>query len=238
MKTKIASIAVAFLVMSAAAQSSERALADIVDTALDNIEWNFEMSYAFDETSREDDETLVGRYDPTRPAGERWTLLSVDGRAPTDDEIDEYVAMKDFEHRDVGGDDDGLEKLIKPGSLRLISETEHAWTIGFDPQFDVDDDDEKFLNGLDGVLRVSKRTGALLLMDMRNQRPLRPIVGAKIKKMVMRFEFGPATRSGPNVLKVVDVVVSGSALMLVRFDEHERYEFSNFEYVGDRLPQS
>lgn len=32
----------------------------------------------------------VERYDPSRPAGQRWTLLSVDGRAPSDAELKDY----------------------------------------------------------------------------------------------------------------------------------------------------
>ncbi len=32
--------------------------------------------------------TTVDRYDPTRPPAQRWTLVSIDGRAPTADEAD------------------------------------------------------------------------------------------------------------------------------------------------------
>ncbi len=32
----------------------------------------------------------VESYDPARPAGQRWTLVSVDGRAPTADELKDY----------------------------------------------------------------------------------------------------------------------------------------------------
>jgi hypothetical protein len=33
----------------------------------------------------------VERYDPARPAGQRWTLVSVDGRAPTAEEAKDYA---------------------------------------------------------------------------------------------------------------------------------------------------
>ena len=34
-----------------------------------------------------DVKTRVDRYDPARPRAQRWTLVSLDGRAPTSDEI-------------------------------------------------------------------------------------------------------------------------------------------------------
>ena len=38
----------------------------------------------------------IERYDPSRPAGKRWTLVSVDGKAPTADEARDYAkAMAD-----------------------------------------------------------------------------------------------------------------------------------------------
>lgn len=38
----------------------------------------------------------IERYDPSRPAGQRWTLVSVDGKAPTADEAKDYAkAMAD-----------------------------------------------------------------------------------------------------------------------------------------------
>lgn len=235
---KSTSILLALLVLALfrTATATDTPLADIVEGALNGVEWNFETSWAFDETSHEDGRTVVGRYDPSLPVEDRWQLLGIDGRPPTAEETEDYVSSKDFEHLDVGDNDggNGLHELIRPGSLRLLDQNERYWNIGFDPQFDADDEDEQFLNSLTGLLRISRKTGALALMDMRNERPLRPIVGAKINKMVMRFEFGPTVTDGPTVLKVVDVIVRGSALVFVRFDEHERYEFSNFVRVGAR----
>ena len=50
----------------------------------------------------------------------------------------------------------------------------------------------------------------------------------------MRFEFDRATLNGPEVMTLIDVQVNGSALMFVRFDETERFAFSEFEYVGEK----
>jgi len=39
-------------------------------------------------------QTIVERYDPSRPADRRWTLSSIDGRAPTADEAAKYARSR------------------------------------------------------------------------------------------------------------------------------------------------
>ncbi|MFC3713615.1 hypothetical protein ACFOMD_13625 [Sphingoaurantiacus capsulatus] len=40
--------------------------------------------------------TIVERYDPSRPVGQRWTLVSIDGKAPPADDVRDHAkAMKD-----------------------------------------------------------------------------------------------------------------------------------------------
>ena len=69
--------------------------AALFEEAAAAIVWDLEDRWAFTETRLSDDTLWVSRFDPRRADDERWTLLSVDGRAPTDSELREFAADKD-----------------------------------------------------------------------------------------------------------------------------------------------
>ena len=85
--------------------------ADIVRRAFASIDTDTHRSWAFTETSTEDEQTWVGRYDPSEAEDRRWTLLSVDGREPTRDEREDYVRDRHDEFEDDEDDDDGSEMI-------------------------------------------------------------------------------------------------------------------------------
>ena len=177
----------------------------------------------------------VARFDPSKPDGERWTLLSFDNRPPSVEETESFLEEKSWDKHpgNSGGDNDILE-LVDPDTLQLIEETDDYLRLSFRPDFDNEDaEDRKFFKHMRGEVQISKPDGAIEFLDIRNTKPIRPIIGAKIKSMVMRFEFGEATSGGPLVLKHVSAGAKGSAMIVVRFNELETFDFSDFEFVGD-----
>ena len=52
----------------------------VVQSTLENIANDFDESWAFTETTTEDDSEFVGRFDPSLADDRQWNLLSVDGR--------------------------------------------------------------------------------------------------------------------------------------------------------------
>ena len=75
-----------------AGAASAESPADIVDRAFAAISTDYQRTWAFTETETNDGATRVGRFDPRRPPGMRWSLLSVDGRAPSEQEVEDYLA--------------------------------------------------------------------------------------------------------------------------------------------------
>jgi hypothetical protein len=206
----------------------------IVGDALDRITWNFETAWAFNETAVDDTVTTIGRFDPSKDEGSQWQLLSYDNRPPSPEEQENYARSKAFSHLDMQSDDgDGLASMIRFETLELVDEGASYWEYSFRPEFGADEEEAQFLDSLHGSLRVSKLTGNVLSIDIRNLKTIRPIVGAKIKRLTIRFEFGETVIEGPWVLTKLEVHVQGSAFVVVRFNELERYEFSDFEFVGE-----
>jgi len=240
MKSKLtghAALSALFLAtaFAASAETVNGGYEALFEEALQSIEWNARESWAFTETASGSDGEFVGRYDPRLPEAEHWTLVSIDGRAPTEKESREYAERKRGEHHDDDREDDReIDGMVDPGSLELVEETGDYWLLRFVPTDDSDDDEmgRKMLERMDGTVKIVKDGHYLEYLDIRNTRPIRPQAGVKMKKFLTRITFGPAVDGGPIVMKSMDVAIKLSAFLLIRVDETESVRFSDFEYAG------
>ena len=216
---------------------------DIVQRAFESIDREFDKDWAFTETSTSEDVVTIGRYDPRLPEHERWTLVSVDGLEPQDDEIEAYLEEKDRRRGRRGGppdeeaehDEDEREysAIVNFTSLELVEETSDHWIFDFKPRIDDDDDsDAKFMRDVNGQLKIMKSGHYVATLNMHNEKTIKPAVGVKISKFITTMTFGPAADDGPIVRLAVDVEVKGRAMLVIKFDEVEKTRFSEFEYAG------
>ena len=242
MKSKLMGHAALAALLLAAAHAASTETANgggyeaLFEEALRSIEWNARERWAFTETASGSDGEFVGRYDPRLPEADRWTLVSIDGRAPTEKESREYAERKRSEHRDDEQEEDrDIDGMVDPGSLELVEETADYWLLRFVP---TDDDDEdamgrEVMERMDGTVRIIKDGRYLEYLDIRNTEPIRPKVGVKMKKFLTRITFGPAVEGGPIVMRSMDVAINLSAFLVVRVDETESVRFSDFEFAAD-----
>ncbi len=198
----------------------------LVEDAVTALDSGYHEEWAFTETKLEDEKLWVGRFDPSRPKNERWSLLSVDGRDPSDDEIDDYLGDQDDPS---GGDESSVSAMIEPGSVRLIEETDDFWRFAFVPS----DDDEAFLRNVDSTLRIMKDGRYLAEIELVAQRPFKPGFGVKFDEFLTRLTFAPVADGGPIAPRTVDVKVKGRAVLVFRFDETTALAYSDFEHVGN-----
>lgn len=201
----------------------------LLDEAVEAIAWDFEKEWAFTETSLQEDELWVGRYDPRLEEDERWLLISVDGKEPTGRQRREYRHDKD-EHRDDADDDDNrVTAIVAPDSLELVEETDEYWLFTFVPS----EEEAAFINGVDAMIRIRKDGRYVESLEMRNHEDIKPGYGTRITEFQTRFTFGPAVENGPVVQKSLNVRVKGRALLFIGFDETEAIQYSDFEHVAD-----
>ena len=208
----------------------------LFERALESIAWDFPESWAFTETETGSDGEFVGRYDPRMPDADRWTLLSIDGRAPTPEEARRYAERKQGDrHEDDQEDDGDIDAMVEPGSLALVEETDDYWLLRFVPTDDGDDDEvgRKVMERMDGTAKIIKDGHYLEYIDIRNTRPIRPKAGVKMKQFLTLITFGPAVDGGPIVMQSMDVSIKLSAFLVVRVDETQSLRYSDFEYAGD-----
>ncbi len=205
---------------------------DIVKRAFSNISNDFHQEWAFTESVTEEGVTIVSRYDPRFSDNARWNLLTIDGRAPTADEIADY--QDDKENEFDGHDDDSEIDIVNLDTLELIEETDDSWVYRFIPEVDDDDDEEgrEFMQQVDGTIKVIRDGNYLEYMDLRNDKPIRPAFSVKISRFLTRLTFGPAGDDGPIVPLSIDVEVKGRAILVIKIDVVESIRYSEYEYVG------
>ena len=229
-----------FVTPVACAQAPHGSYEALFQSAIKAITWDFHEDWAFAVTSSGNDGDRVGRFDPRQSEDERWTLLTIDGRVPTDEESAEY-AENNHHFGDGDNDDDNSDNnaidMVEPGTLRLVEETDDYWLLGFVPTDDGDEDDvgRKVLESMQGTVKIIKDGEYLAYIDIHNEKPIRPRIGVKMKKFLMHMSFGPIAEDGPVVMQSMDFAIKLSAFVLVRVNEAESIAFSDFEYAGEAL---
>lgn len=128
------------------------------------------------------------RHDPSRPAGEQWTLLEFAGRAPTADEITRHHVIRAKGGSGATYQADFTPAQIDRGSLHLEREDEGSavFTGGFSEDAAQGD---ALLGRLSLRLTVDKRRGEIAAYELRLQRPYSPVLGVKISELVAGAEF-------------------------------------------------
>jgi len=237
-KGLIAVVAV-FFTSVACAEAPHGSYEALFQSAIKAITWDFHGDWAFTVTSSGSDGDRVGRFDPRRPQDERWTLLMIDGRPPTNKESAEYAKNNHhFGDGDGDGDngDDSAIDMVEPETLRLVEETDDYWLLSFVPTDDDDDDvGRKVLESMQGTVKIIKDGEYLAYIDIHNEKPIRPQLGVKMKKFLMHMSFGPIADDGPVVMRSMDFAIKLSAFVLVRVSEAESMAFSDFEYAREPL---
>jgi hypothetical protein len=200
-----------------------------VKDAFESLSTDFHEEWAFTHVETEDDVELIGRYDPSLVESERWQLMSVNGREPTADESADYRREMADEFND--DDDESDDGIIDYESLFLIRDTPELRVYRFSPNFGDEGDDvgAKFLRNVEGTLSIARDGNYVQSIELRNERPIRPIFSVKISQFLTHLQFGPAAGVGPIVPLSVEVEVKGRAALFVKIDERESVRFMDYE---------
>lgn len=203
----------------------------LVERAFGAMEQDLSAHWAFTETAQNTDGTYVAHCDPRR--SERWELVSVDGRDPTVDEIEEFLEEKDRDREaKENSKGNGLHSLVATGSLELIEETGVHWLFAFKPKTDTDDE-AKFMAFVDGTLKVVKDGHYVALIEMHNNGTIKPGKGVKLTKFETRLEFAQALANEPIVPVRVSTAVQGKAMLVIKFDEQGLITYSDFKRIAE-----
>ncbi|HEX2861830.1 MAG TPA: hypothetical protein VHN79_09325, partial [Lacunisphaera sp.] len=98
---------------------------DHLRTALDNLNTSVPSDWAYTLATVRDERAITERFEPGRPGGASWSLIEMEGRTPTRDELEKYRRARSAS---PGGVQANFQRHdIDPGSLALVREdADHA----------------------------------------------------------------------------------------------------------------
>lgn len=208
---------------------------EIVGRALAALYEDYKRSWSFTETSTAKGETKVATYDPRKSGSKRWTLVSVDGRPPTDKDRKTFRAQKLKQEQEVNRRDKAIGPRatvrIRPGTLKLRQKTDTHWIFDFIPAQEGDDD--RIMRYVTGTMKIVKDGHYVESVVLRNDASITPLIGVKISTILVVQKFAPAKPAGPIVPISVDVQIKGRAFLVAGFNESEFVRFTEYRHVGD-----
>jgi hypothetical protein len=198
----------------------ERALAASADGPL----------YTFDLALKTDEDDARMKVNPSRPEGERLTVVS-----PSTDSWSEDFAkrVENMKANTDGGIwcQEFAENI--PVDAELVSETKTTATYTFTPQPGAEPDGrmEKVYKFLTGTVVVDKHSPAILNFEMVASKPFKPAAVAKISQFEMKATCERAP-DGRTHIASLDLDVSGSAMMQ-GFSQSDRQVISNLKAIPE-----
>jgi hypothetical protein len=205
---------------------------DLVERALASMENADPSQWAYTETMVQKGTTVIHRHDPTRPEGERWLLVSVDDRPPTEKERAEYAERRARETETQDDDDRGIRAMIAPGSLNLIGEDPVHATYAFDPVTE-DSGDAKLYEHLDATLRVVKEGPYVDRIELGNPEPFSPGFGLKVKQFSTVMTFAPQGEQRSALPHSESFRLVGRALLVKKVDVDVELTYDDYRFGGD-----
>lgn len=182
-----------------AVASTVAAVPDYVREALGKFSSEVPAGWAYTLTTvRNDDARTAARFDPARPPADQWTLLDLNGRAPTAKERTQYARA-----RADGGNSSAPQGTfqkgdIDPASITLVSEdTDRGeFSCGFRAEATGAD---KMLGHLHLRLTVNKRQPHVEKFALELREPYSPVLGVKMRELLVQMSFTPPGSDRPSL---------------------------------------
>jgi hypothetical protein len=203
---------------------------DLVEIALAAMDEVSQDRWAYTQTMNENGTEVVIRHDPSRPEGQRFSVVSVDDRSPTEAEEEKYLARANENGSDDDETDDGNEvrAMIDRQSLTPIEETETHTLYSFRPVAD-DEDDRKLYEHLEATLRLAKNPPQVEAIEMRNPKPFSLGFGIKIKQFELILTYAPV--DGDVLPRTVSTRIVGRAMLFKKVEEAIGVTYSDYRRV-------
>jgi hypothetical protein len=200
------------MILIAIAPASLAADVELAQRALERMSEIELNQWSYQRTLVSEDGTRIDHHDPRRAEPEHWQIVSIDGRSPTAEEIEEY--------------NEGLD----PGSLELQSSDD----IGANYTFRLRSPNgrkEKQWNRIAGQFHVFHNDGNPFVDHVRlwNTETVYPRFGLQISEFVLFMDFAEHAEA---VLPLrLEFHIGGHAWLIVRVKKSYQFHFHNFEAV-------
>ena len=228
--TAIAALSATIVLAIGVSHAADPAL---VQQALESTFGNPNGNWAFTQTVVENGSERISRFDPSLPEDERWHLVSVEGRAPTEKEREREAERREANGRSEDAESseapyDGSRFMAEPENLSLLEETPAYAIYRFEPGAG---DEAGFLGYIDTTMKIVKDGPYVSLVDMRSSEPFKPATGVKISEYTMEIRFEPVAEGGPYLPSSVTIRAIGRAWLVKKIDVLVAVSFTDYSLV-------
>lgn len=204
--------------------------AEPVASVIQRMDERDRPGWAFVRTVENNGQTEVARHDPRRANTRHgWTLESIDGRSPTEQELEDFHQRVDQAHQ-LGQDANAptrVATLVNLDSLALVSTDERGRALySFAPR--LGDMPAKHRDVMAGTLVYHPAENLIESLSISNTRPYAPRFAVKMKTFDLHMTF--ALADGHIVPTGLITHLQGKAF-LKAFDRELRVEFSEYEWT-------
>ena len=163
----------------------------------------------------------VSEFDPRRPVGERWKLLSVDGNPPSE------KTAKNFD-KSTNTTKDEINGKIDRSTLKVISEDDNSLVVGFRYDEKSLPRKYKFFRDCDATYTIDKTAKKLKSATIKNFQETKVSI-IKVPKLAMEMDFVFLDDAeGYHIRKeTLDMTVrllgqEGSSSMIIEYSDFEK----------------
>jgi len=140
-------------------------------------------SFNLETTNISSTETKVehAKFDPTKPIGERWILVDVNGQAPTKKELKQFDKAHNTKQEDINGE-------VDDSSWKIVQDDEDYLAISYHLDPNTLPTKYKFLASCVGTAYINKKSKKLERAEYINNAPLK-IKIFNVTKLDMKVYF-------------------------------------------------
>lgn len=190
--------------------------------ALAEQRWAF--SVAYEDLAKKPGRLIRARFDPRKPAGERWSLVGAQELSK-----DEKKAFEGLARNDQADDAlvyDRLGKSVETASPVSVTPDMAVFSLKIDdPRMS-----EDISGALSAVATFNRRAKHVSEVTVSSRKPFKPAPVAKVETMRQVQRYAPVGPDGAVLMTEAESHAKGSA-MLKKFESNTRILYSDFEKV-------
>lgn len=224
-------VVLASLMFAATAFGADPLSADFA-AALKSFRAEGAKGWSFVQSTATRSQTIVERYDPSKPEFTRWTLLQMNGKSPTEKETRDY-AEKQSRRSNNDTAPDVTKQLDLGSASRLRDDAERAvyrfhLTAGGN-----DDTSAKYMVA---TFTFHKPSATITQVELANTEPFSPMLTVKIEEARTVISYSSSSADRPSLLERITVHVRGRAMWFKSLDEDMTVTYSDYKYVEKKRP--
>jgi len=198
--------------------------------ALDAFQTEAPAGWSFTQTTAGEGKSTVERFDATKAAFERWTLVQQDGRPPTADEAQRYT--EGHSRRSRGGTAPKIGGQLDLNTVEIIADSPERAT--YRCRLKTSEAGDKTADFLRATLILHKPSKTIESFELASTGEFKPTFGVKIAEMRTTMTYSLPAGDTPSLPQKVAVRVRGRAFLVKSLDADMSVTFSNYEHAASK----